>query len=66
MLLRGYLPKKRNIADLTQDELNNIASELNNRPRKRLGYKTPTEVYNELLVSKKGLNQPSVALGSRM
>lgn len=66
MLLRGYLPKKRNIANLTQNELNNIASELNNRPRKRLGYKTPSEVYNELLISKKGLNQPNVALGSRM
>ncbi len=66
MLLRGYLPKRRNITDLTQDEVEDIASELNNRPRKRLGYKTPNEVYNELLVNKKGLNQPNVALGSRM
>jgi transposase, IS30 family len=66
MLLRGYLPKRKNITDLTQDELEDIASELNNRPRKRLGYKTPNEVYNELLVNKKGSNQPSVALGSRM
>jgi IS30 family transposase len=66
MLLRGYLPKRKNIANLTQDELNNIASELNNRPRKRLGYKTPNEVYNELIANMKGSNQPSVALGSRM
>jgi transposase, IS30 family len=66
MLLRGYLPKRRSITDLTQDKLEDIASELNNRPRKRLGYKTPNEVYNELLVNKKGLNQPSVAVGFRM
>ena len=45
MLLRGYLPKRSNIDDLTQEELNDIAEELNNRPRKRLGYRTPNEVY---------------------
>lgn len=61
MLLRGYLPKRHNIQDLTQDELDDIAEELNNRPRKRLGYKTPNEVYYQLLEE-----SPSVALGSRM
>lgn len=44
-LLRRYLPKRKNIDNLTQDELDEIAEELNNRPRKRLGYKTPNEVY---------------------
>ena len=48
-LLRGYLPKKANIDDLTQEELNSIAEELNNRPRKRLGYRTPAEVYQQEL-----------------
>lgn len=49
MLLRGYLPKKADITDLTQSELDDIAEELNNRPRKRLGYLTPNEYYQYLL-----------------
>jgi IS30 family transposase len=61
MLLRGYLPKKHNIQNLTQDELNEIAQELNNRPRKRLGYKTPNEVYYQLTGE-----SPSVAVHSRI
>ena len=66
MLLRGYLPKKKNIKELTKEELNDIAEELNNRPRKRLGYKTPNEVYNELSINKKDLNLTGVAVESRM
>lgn len=50
MLLRGYLPKRSNIDNLTQSELDDIVEELNNRPRKRLGYKTPLEAYQEVLV----------------
>ena len=50
-LLRGYLPKRHNINELTQDELDEIALELNNRPRKRLGYKTPAETYQQLFNS---------------
>lgn len=49
MLLRGYLPKRRDISNLTQGELDDIADELNNRPRKRLGYQTPNEVYYSML-----------------
>ncbi len=48
MLLRGYLPKRTNISNLTQNELDDIAEELNNRPRKRLGYLTPNEYYQML------------------
>lgn len=50
-LLRGYLPRRANINDLTQEELDDIAWELNNRPRKRLGYRTPLEVYAEEVYS---------------
>ena len=53
MLLRGYLPKRYNIANLSQEELDNIAWELNNRPRKRLGYRTPAEVRQEYLLKLK-------------
>jgi transposase, IS30 family len=61
MLLRGYLPKRHNINNLTQDELDEIAEELNSRPRKRLGYYTPTEKYHQLL-----RKSQSVAVDIRM
>jgi IS30 family transposase len=44
-LLRQYLPKGSNLAGLTQPQCDRLAAILNNRPRKRLGYKTPNEVY---------------------
>ena len=61
MLLRGYLPKRADITDVTQEELDDIAGELNNRPRKRLGYQTPNEYYQYLF---KG--DSKVALDFRM
>jgi len=64
-LLRGYLPKRTNIARLTQSELDDIAEELNNRPRKRLGYRTPNEAYQLVLKSKKG-EMSKVAVAIRM
>ena len=42
-LIRQYLPKRRSMAFLTQDQCEAIAYKLNNRPRKRLGFKTPME-----------------------
>ena len=42
-LIRRYLPKGTSFQNLTQDELNDIVAELNNRPRKCLGYQTPKE-----------------------
>jgi len=44
-LLRQYLPKRRSMASLTQDDCDRIAGTLNRRPRKRLGYRTPEECY---------------------
>ncbi len=44
-LLRQYLPKKASMAHLTQQDCNYIARQLNQRPRKRLGYRTPEECY---------------------
>ncbi len=40
-LIRQYLPKKQSMAHLTQHDCNRIAKQLNTRPRKRLGYRTP-------------------------
>ena len=35
-----------NIDNITQEDLNLIANEINNIPRKCLGYRTPKEFYN--------------------
>ncbi|MDP1861169.1 MAG: IS30 family transposase [Gemmatimonadaceae bacterium] len=44
-LIRQYLPKRTSMAHLTQHDGNRIATKLNRRPRKRLGYRTPEECY---------------------
>lgn len=48
-LIRRYLPKKTDFNLVTQQELDEIIEEINNRPRKCLGFKTPTEVFEEEL-----------------
>src|SRR4029077_784504 len=42
-LLRQYFPKGRDLATLSQAQLNRIARRLNERPRKTLGYQTPAD-----------------------
>lgn len=44
-LIRQYIPKKSCMKKITQAKCDQIAYKLNTRPRKRLGYKTPHEVY---------------------
>jgi IS30 family transposase len=39
-LLRQYLPKGKDLAPLSQAQLNRIARELNERPRKTLDFET--------------------------
>jgi len=39
------LPKQSDTRGLTQNKLDNITDELNNKPRKRLLWHTPLEVY---------------------
>jgi transposase, IS30 family len=46
-LIRQYLPKGKSMAGLSQQLCNAIARKLNTRPRKRLGFRTPLECYNE-------------------
>jgi IS30 family transposase len=43
-MLRRYLPRQVSLDTVTDDELADIEYELNNRPRKILGFKTPYEV----------------------
>lgn len=44
-LLRQFFPKKSAFAIVTQDAINEACDLINNRPRKRLGYLTPKEVF---------------------
>lgn len=46
--IRKYLPKGTSFADLTAQELTEIVTEINNRPRKVLGWATPAEVFEQL------------------
>ncbi len=46
-LIRQYLPKGNSMAGLSQHQCNAIARKLNTRPRKRLGFRTPLECFNE-------------------
>jgi IS30 family transposase len=44
-LIRQYLPKKRDFADVMDKKIREIQNLLNNRPRKVLNFRTPHEVF---------------------
>jgi IS30 family transposase len=44
-LLRQYFPKGIDLSGVTQSQLNAVARQLNERPKKTLGFETPTERY---------------------
>jgi len=48
-LLRQYLPKGTDLSVFSQAELDAIATRLNSRPRKMLGFATPDEVFAALV-----------------
>jgi len=48
-LLRRYLPKGPSFQDLSQEGLDGMVEEINNRPRKCLGYNTPREEFEKQL-----------------
>jgi IS30 family transposase len=50
-LLRQYFPKGMDLATITQAELDAVASELNGRPRKTLGFATPAQVYDQAVAT---------------
>jgi len=45
-LLRQYLPKGIDISSYSQTKLNAVARQLNERPRKTLGFQTPAEMFS--------------------
>jgi transposase, IS30 family len=48
-LLREYMPKGTDLSQYTAGQVQAIEDELNDRPRKRLGYRTPREELAKLL-----------------
>ena len=57
-LLRQYFPNRTDLHKHTPTDLDAVATALNSRPHKTLGWKTPAETLNEHLHS---LKQSSVA-----
>ena len=49
-LLRQYLPKGKDLSFYGPGMLDNIAAELNSRPRKRHDFQTPAEILDQLLL----------------
>jgi transposase, IS30 family len=47
--IRYYFPKGTDFSTITAEEIKDVEWELNNRPRKRLEFKTPQEVFNKYL-----------------
>lgn len=48
-ILRRYIPKKTDISNLPQWELDLIIEEINNKPKKCLNYQTPREAFEQEL-----------------
>ena len=59
-LLRQYFPKSTDLSGYHREYLEFVATQLNNRPRKRLGWHTPAEALDQLLSDQD--NPPDVAL----
>jgi len=49
-LLRQYFPKGTDLTRYSRDDLDAVALALNSRPRKTLGWRTPAEALDELLL----------------
>jgi len=62
--LRRFIPKKTSLANYTHEQIFAIIEMMNNTPRKKLGYRTPKEVFNELYTL--ATNSPIVALEGKM
>ena len=45
-LLRQFFPKKASLANVTQEEIDKVVKLINTRPRKRLGYLSPSDLFN--------------------
>ena len=48
-LLRQYFPKGTDLSLISRQEIKRVQRQLNGRPRKVLGYRTPYESFNSLI-----------------
>ncbi|MDN3454739.1 IS30 family transposase, partial [Psychrobacter sp. APC 3350] len=48
-LIREYLPKGCDFRQVSDDEIQAIEDRINNRPRKRLGFRTPNQVFYNII-----------------
>ena len=48
-LFRAFLPKGKSIEQFTDEDILAAADELNGRPRRKLGYRTPEELFESFL-----------------
>lgn len=48
-LVRRFIPKGKSFSDLTDNDMERIAHYINTLPRKRLGYKTPLQLWEDEL-----------------
>lgn len=51
-LIRQYFPKGTDFSTVSRAEIKRVQDELNDRPRKVLGWKKPNEVFNQLVALK--------------
>lgn len=49
-VIRRYLPRKTDLSTWTQEELDEIAEDINTTPMKCLDYRTPNEVYSQCCI----------------
>lgn len=47
-LLRQFFPKKSSFVNIKQEDIEKVVRLINNRPRKRLNYRTPAEVFRQI------------------
>ena len=51
-LLRQYFPKGTDLSLISKKRLQFVQDELNERPRRTLNYRSPAEVFNEMIIEK--------------
>ena len=51
-LLRQYFPKGTDLSLISKKRLQFVQDELNERPRRTLNYRSPSEVFNEMIIEK--------------
>ena len=54
-LIRRFLPKGTDFNKISVERLKQIENNLNNRPRKVLGFKTPNQIRNEEIYSRNNM-----------